>query len=210
MTDKKEHDLDAMCGSHISQVAEELVALAAEKGRRVTADFNGFELFAVGGMSVGDVVGAYDAYCSKQREEYERKRREFEATIEGQRQRAEAHRKADEEKRLQSEASLAVAASGLRESHPWRDGMLEISGFGGGYEVACRTMMYAGLLWLLEHPDADARGTDRDAFQKAIVRAEPGCSGAMFGAAASHAFFIRENGYEAWAERMTKPPKATP
>jgi hypothetical protein len=82
MTTKK-HDLDTLCGNHINQVAEKLVALAAEKGRRVTADFNGFDLFAVEGMSVGDVVGAYDAHCKRSSEEHEAKRCAFEATPEG-------------------------------------------------------------------------------------------------------------------------------
>jgi hypothetical protein len=83
MTTKK-HDLDTFAGNYVGQVAEKLVALATEKGRRVTADFNGFDLFATPGMSVGDVMGAYDAHCERSRKEYEAKRRAHEATPKGQ------------------------------------------------------------------------------------------------------------------------------
>jgi len=41
----------------------------------------------------------------------------------------------------------------LREKYPYTDDMDEISGFGGEYEEACRTMLYAGMLWMEEHPD---------------------------------------------------------
>jgi hypothetical protein len=203
MTTKK-HDLDTFAGNHIARVAEKLVALAAEKGRRVTADFNGFDLFAAPGMSVGDVVGAYDEHCRRASEAHEAKRRVHEATPDGQRELAERRRLAAEESRLQHEAVAAVEASGLRARYPWRDGIRELSGFGGGYEAACRTMMYAGLLWLGECPTADARGADKLAFENAILRVEPGCSGAMFGAAASHALFIHEKGYAEWCSQMTE------
>jgi hypothetical protein len=37
----------------------------------------------------------------------------------------------------------------------WSDDMGEISGFGGGYEAVCRSMVLAGIAWIDEHPTAD-------------------------------------------------------
>jgi hypothetical protein len=185
-------------GEQITRACQKLAAAAP-----AWMEFNGVRIEARGGETPADLEASWRRGMDEASEAAARKRREFEATPEGQRQLAEAKRKADEKKRLQREVVAVIEASGLRESHPWRPGMREISGFGGGYEDACWTMMYAGLLWLRENPEADYRGGARDAFEKAILRAEPDCSGAMFGAAASHAAFIKENGYEAWAARMS-------
>ncbi len=192
------NEMKVYAGENITKACQKLVAAAP-----AWMEFNGVRVEARGGETPGDLEAAWRRGMDAASAEHDRKRRDFEATPEGQRQIAEAKRAAEDEKRVQAEALAAVESSGLRASHPWRDGMRELSGFGGGYEAACRTMMYAGLLWLREHPEADYRGADRDAFEKAILRAEPGCSGAMFGAAASHAAFIKENGYEAWAARMS-------
>lgn len=191
-------EMKVYAGDQITKACQKLAAAAP-----AWMEFNGVRVVANGGETPGDLEASWRRGMDAASAEHERKRREFEATPEGQRKLAEAKRAAEEEKRAQYEATAAVEMSGLRESHPWREGMREISGFGGGYEAACRTMMYAGLLWLQEHPEADYRGAERDAFEKAILRIEPGCSGAMFGAAASHAAFIKENGYEAWAARMS-------
>lgn len=192
-------EMETYAGELITTACQRLAASAP-----AWAEFNGVRIEARGGETPGDLEAAWRRDMDAASAERDRKRREFEATPEGQRTLAEAQRKRDEEGRLQRESLAAVEASGIRDRHPWRDGMRELSGFGGGYEAACRTMMYAGLLWLNEHPEADARHADRDRFEKAILRAEPTCSGAMFGAAASHALFIKENGYEAWAAKMSK------
>lgn len=192
-------EMEVYAGENITKACQKLAAKAP-----AWMEFNGVRVEARGGESPGELEAYWRGAMDAAAKESERKRREVEATPEGQNKVAEARRAAEEEKRLQRETLCAIEVSCIREQCPWRAGMRELSGFGGGYEAACRTMMYAGLLWLNANPNADARHADRDAFEKAILRAEPGCSGAMFGAAASHALFIKENGYEAWAAKMSE------
>ena len=100
----------------------------------------------------------------------------------------------------------------------------EISGFGGGYEQACRDMTKAGVLWLREHPDELAKWRKgRDDFEKdhpgerfpyyqrtagekkfedAIVKACDDCIGAMFGAAKGHAIAIFDMGWDAYVDNV--------
>ena len=93
--------------------------------------------------------------------------------------------------------------------------MKEISGFGGGYEEACRRMVKAGCEWFDAHPNADPKYSDRklcvtkdneDAVEldKAIIGACPDCSGAMFGAARHHVWFIHKNGWDKYVSEMKK------
>ena len=94
----------------------------------------------------------------------------------------------------------------------------EISGFGGGYEQACRDMAEAGAEWLGKHPgivkewmDAQDEYMKRTGesyyplherpesykeFEKALLAVCDDCTGAMFGAAKSHAISIAERGFE--------------
>lgn len=87
--------------------------------------------------------------------------------------------------------------------------MGEISGFGGGYEDACRKMVIAGLEWCDEHPDAELSYTtlegvygltanesdDMKLMQEAMLTAiGHDCTGAMMQATMGHVMFIRKNG----------------
>ena len=98
--------------------------------------------------------------------------------------------------------------------------MNEISGFGGGYEEACRKMLKAGLEWWDEHPDADPhfRGMknvygilmedneDAKALSEAMmapVKGE-GATGAMHQGVVGHIFFIRREGWDRYVEEMSK------
>lgn len=89
-----------------------------------------------------------------------------------------------------------------RLKYPWPDIAGEISGFGGGYEAACRNMLYAGLRLLDENPDAPD-----DELEEAILAVEPECSGAMFGAARGAARFIAREGWGEYVNRMTRDPE---
>ena len=89
--------------------------------------------------------------------------------------------------------------------------MGEISGFGGGYEEACRRMVCSGVDWLIANGQNFAAfgigfmfGNDaaRQSFDDAVTAAEPGCSGAMHGAASSHACSIFWKGWDHYAEVM--------
>lgn len=95
-------------------------------------------------------------------------------------------------------------------------GMGEISGFGGGYEQACRRMLVAGLTWLDAHPEAkptwkqlngvfgicDAVSDDAKALDEVITAAVPDCSGAMYHAVVGHLLFIQKNGWDAYCKEM--------
>ena len=101
-------------------------------------------------------------------------------------------------------------------------GLGEISGFGGGYEQACRDMVVAGVKWLREHPYANLRARkvedvypdiwggskDFNEFQNALAAAcKEGASGAMVCATTKHALFIYRNGWEKYCENMRKTPE---
>jgi hypothetical protein len=101
------------------------------------------------------------------------------------------------------------------------DDMREISGFGGGYEAACRAMVVAGLEWFDAHPAAKPEfhgfkgvygilaedNDDAKALSKAMVAAaEPlgGATGAMHQATVAHALKIREMGWDWYVVEMRK------
>jgi hypothetical protein len=176
MTTEKKHDLDAFCGNHISQVAEKLVALAAEKGRRVTADFNGFELFAVDGMSAGDVVGAYDAHCKRSHEEYEAKRRAHEATLEGQ----EELRAARERQRfVNAEVAKGLLPFALTDEPFWKECVEKnTDGYGScTIRYAARWANYAeAALEKGEHFASAVKRTSHDADLEGITGFMYGCA----------------------------------
>lgn len=106
----------------------------------------------------------------------------------------------------------------IRAKYPWTPGMNEISGFGGGYEEACRNMVYAGLAWLETKPDANLRATtyrnvygilnaesdDAKALEAAVMAACPDCSGAMHQATMTACLFIAKNGWAKYVEAMSK------
>ena len=107
----------------------------------------------------------------------------------------------------------------------YTDDMDEISGFGGGYEAACRAMVLAGLDWLDAHPDADPKfhglegiygiiqedNADAKALSDAVVAASSGdCTAAMHQAAIGHIFWIRNNGWEKYAEESRTQAKEAP
>lgn len=110
----------------------------------------------------------------------------------------------------------------------YTDDMGEISGFGGGYEAACRAMVLAGLDWWDAHPNADPQfhgfkgiygiieedNEDAKALSKAVLAACDGCTGAMHQAAISHVFAAHRLGWDAYCAEMRKrddePAEATP
>lgn len=97
------------------------------------------------------------------------------------------------------------------------EGMSEISGFGGSYEVECRKMILNGVKWLKSHPDADpifkgyenvygicmADNEDSKEFDKAIMKGIEDATGAMHQAVISHIFFIKANGWDKYVEMMS-------
>ena len=87
--------------------------------------------------------------------------------------------------------------------------MREISGFGGGYELACWKMLRAGLDWADFHgwmpPIEGARIADMPKAMETVMveAAEPGgATGAMYGTVASHIHHILWKGWEAWVDQM--------
>jgi len=92
----------------------------------------------------------------------------------------------------------------------WDEGMRAISGFGGGYELACLAMIRAGGEWVDAHPDAIDWSALRFAsdlpkeMQKAMTdAAEPGgATGAMMGACAGHIAYVARRSWEKCVDNM--------
>lgn len=110
------------------------------------------------------------------------------------------------------------------EKYPFTDDMDEISGFGGGYEEACRLMVRAGLEWMDAHPEADPRyrgfkglfglmtddNEDAKALDAAILAACPDCTGAMHHAAVNVVMYVRKNGWEEYQKAMRERKTTIP
>lgn len=111
------------------------------------------------------------------------------------------------------------------EQMEYTDEMRELSGFGGGYEAACRKMALAGARYLIEHvsdelltrwklddlhaesknePSRRKQRSTYVAFEKVVGDAEDGCTGAQHAAACYHAWSIRVLGWAAYKAKMTE------
>lgn len=100
---------------------------------------------------------------------------------------------------------------------------VDLSGFGGGYEAMCQTMLWRGVAWLAEvkpNPDdiwpplkVGERRREDTPLAKELERAmlKPGedATGAMFGAAISSVAYIARHGVDGWlaAVRTTEPER---
>ena len=180
--------------------------------------FNEVRVEAAVGDSAADLQGRWQAGMDRAREEYQRKRAAYEQTDAGKAELAKAAAKSAEEKRVHEESLRTIETSGVRAKYPWGETMGEISGFGGGYEAACRDMIYAGLVWLDAHPGADLKATtyrnvfgilnaeseDAKALDKIVCAACPDCSGAMHQATMSALMFIAKQGWPRYVAAMTK------
>ena len=96
--------------------------------------------------------------------------------------------------------------------------MGEISGFGGGYEQACRNMLKAGLEWLDKNSGArpefhgyegiygimEEDNADAKALTKILLGASDDCTGAMHQAVISSILWIRKNGWKKYVKEMSK------
>jgi hypothetical protein len=104
------------------------------------------------------------------------------------------------------------------DKYNFTENMGEISGFGGGYEEACRAMLKAGLEWCDANPTADPQfrggqgvygmleedNEDAKALSKALLDGAGGdCTGAMHQAVFRHIMFIRQHGWNKYVEGMT-------
>lgn len=102
--------------------------------------------------------------------------------------------------------------------YQYTEEMDEISGFGGGYEEACRAMVVAGLEWLDAHPEADPKfhgykdvfgiinedNEDAQKLTEAVVGVALDCTGAMHQASIQHILWIRKNGWDKYVEKKTE------
>lgn len=110
--------------------------------------------------------------------------------------------------------------------YQFTDKMGELSGFGGGYEAACRRMVIKGVEWLDEHKHADLSvsalkntfgfvspdSSDAKDLEKAFTKDEDDLTGAMVHQAWLHLLFIQKNGWKKYVEKMEEPDEksATP
>jgi hypothetical protein len=100
--------------------------------------------------------------------------------------------------------------------YEFEEGMHEISGLGGSYEDACRTMVKAGMEWFDEHPAADPKfiryegiygiisedNEDAKNLSKAVTASVDDCTGAMHQATIGHILHIHKVGWETYIEEM--------
>jgi hypothetical protein len=132
---------------------------------------------------------------------------------------AEFKRKYDEKH------ARAMAESWLPETQragfEWTDDMRQISGFGGSYERACRSMVSAGCKWWSEHPEAHPTfhgfkgitgvvledNEDAKALTKAVIDAAGGdATGAMHEFSLRHVFAWHALGsWAAYQAEMRQP-----
>lgn len=188
-------EITVFAGDYIGNVCAQLA-----KEAPAFAVFNDIRVEANPGETAGDIQAKWQTA-------YERRHREYIQSAAYKEQQARAERQKEHESKTREWAQKLIAESGVREKYPWTAEMGEISGFGGGYETACRDMVYVGLAWIDTHPGADLSAyTTKDAkeLEKAILDAEPGCSGAMVGAAMLSLAFIALNGWDAFVEQMKK------
>lgn len=126
----------------------------------------------------------------------------------------------EDRKRIEAEPKLPIPQIAGFE---WTEDMDEISGFGGGYERACRKMVSTGTKWLSEHPQADPQfhgfkgiygviaedNEDAKTLSKVVVDAAEGdCTGAMHQASISHVMFAHKNGWPAYQTKMRERENA--
>lgn len=109
------------------------------------------------------------------------------------------------------------------EGFEWTEDMHEISGFGGGYERACRAMVSAGCKWLTDNPQADPQfhgfkgiygvladdNEDAKALSKVVTdAADGGASGTMHQATIGHImFWKRDRSWTIYQAEMRKERK---
>lgn len=98
-------------------------------------------------------------------------------------------------------------------------GIYDISGYGGGYEEACQTMLQAGYDWMLNHAKGQElkNATNPRIFGvfipgsnttkelgDIVAKSVPDCSGAMHHAVMSHLIYISTHGLETWKAEVKK------
>lgn len=99
----------------------------------------------------------------------------------------------------------------------WSEDMGEISGFGGGYEATCRAMVFAGMDWFDQHPDAapifqgfkniygiimEENQEAKDLTAAIVAPAQGDCTGAMHQASVSHCLAYKRLGWEAYCTQL--------
>lgn len=107
-------------------------------------------------------------------------------------------------------------SSSKQATREWTPDMGEISGFGGGYEDACRRMALAGMDWLDANPAADPKfkgfrnvyglvvedNDDAKALSAAITSVCDDCTGAMHQACVSHALAYKRLGWDEYCRQL--------
>lgn len=170
--------MEVECGDVINNACERLASMAP-----AFMIFNDTRVEAQPGDTAAKLYDDWYAARTKAQAEYE-------ASDEYKKRQAENERTRQTEQIVRDFALNRIEASGVRTKYPWTSEMGEVSGFGGGYEAACRDMIYSGLAVLEANSDPGPRSLD-----KALSDACPDCSGAMHGAALNACKFIQANSW---------------
>lgn len=91
---------------------------------------------------------------------------------------------------------------------------VNISGFGGGYELCCQKMLWNGIRWIQGNPELAgdlefqqyenvtglcvAKNANADALEKAMMNGVDGITGAMHHVVCMHLSYIGRNGLKKW------------
>ena len=191
-------EYEPCCGDSIEHACAALVAMAP-----AFMLFNDTRVEAQPGDTAGDVHARWDAGMAAAQTVRDAKQRAFDATPEGRATIAAAERRQAARLAAQPASLEGIERARVRVQFPWGT-MGELSGFGGGYEAACQTMVYAGFVYLLSQ-GADAKTlklepVNRDGLDGAILEVEPCCSGAMHGMAMNVCLYVAHYGWDRWRE----------
>jgi len=110
----------------------------------------------------------------------------------------------------------------MTEERIWTDDMDEISGFGGGYEAACRAMVIAGLEWFDDHPESaptfqtyehvigvSTPMTDcAKKLETAMSNAGGDVTGAMMQVTTNHVLWIHAHSWKEYHDSMVERKKS--
>lgn len=103
------------------------------------------------------------------------------------------------------------------ENYTYTPECREISGFGGGYELACRNMVIREMQWFDENPKANPEfhtyknvygiisedNPEAKNLTDSMLEAAGGdCSGAMMQASVGHVMFAVKNGWTEYIKKM--------
>lgn len=194
---------ESLAGDRIEGTFQAMVTLANRHQQTVESEFNGQTIIAQPGDNAKDLLRAWQTKQDAEQKAYDE-------SPDGIKAKAEA-----DERNQKAESKVKSVLANTK--FEWTSEMREISGFGGGYETACRAMVSAGVQWLADNPKADPKfhgyknitgilmedNEDAKALSAAVSDGSGGdCTGAMHQFAVIHAMHAHKIGWPAYVKMM--------